>query len=90
MKHHAIAALCVGAFALSACQTTTGNSQTDSALVGGALGAVTAAALGGDRGWIVIGTIAGAAAGALIARNNETGDCAYADGNGGTYRAACP
>lgn len=75
---------------LAACVETTSDNQVAGALIGGTLGAVTAYALDADQSWIVLGALAGAAAGTLIARNAETGDCAYANGDGTYYRAPCP
>ena len=44
-------------------------------------GALTAKAFDADPEWIVIGALAGAAAGTLIARNASTKQCAYAKGD---------
>ncbi len=82
------AALCAAALALSACMGTTSD-ETAGAVFGGALAAITLAAIDADPAWLLIGTAAGAAAGALIARNSKTGECAYADGRGGYYKARC-
>ena len=59
-------------------------------LIGGAAGGLTAAAIGSSDEWIVLATLIGAAAGVLVARNSQTGECAYSDGAGGYYTAACP
>ena len=87
MKHPLVLLLC-GTFALSGCMASTTGPGADAA-VGGVLGAITAAALGADTEWVIIGTLAGAVAGTLVGQNRRTGECAYADGNGGFYRAAC-
>lgn len=89
MRNTVTAFACTALLALSACNTTTNNDQLTGAMVGGVLGAITATALGADTNWLVIGALAGAATGALVAENRRTGECAYADGNGGYYRAAC-
>ncbi|MCG6904025.1 MAG: glucose-6-phosphate isomerase [Rhodobacter sp.] len=90
MKNLMITGLCAATLALSACDTTMmNNDQLGGAAVGGVLGAITATALGADTDWLIIGTLAGAAAGALVAQNQATGDCAYSDGRGGYYRARC-
>lgn len=81
--------ICASALALSACATPAENDQLAGALIGGAIGGLSAKALGGDRNWTIIGTLAGAAAGTLVARNAQTGDCAYARGDGTYYRARC-
>ncbi len=82
-----IALLCAGALAISACQMTIQEGQ--GAVMGGALAAITLAVLDADPAWLLIGTAAGAAAGAMIARNSKTNECAYADGRGGYYKAPC-
>lgn len=79
-----------GAMALSGCQMT----ATDRTIVGGVAGAVGGLAvanlLGANSNWSILSTVAGAAAGSLLARNASTGTCAYARGNGTYYEAACP
>ena len=73
---------------LSACQTTTSDTGS-SAAVGAVFGAITATALGANTEWLIIGTLAGAAAGAIVAENKRTGECAYSNGDGTYYRAPC-
>jgi F0F1-type ATP synthase assembly protein I len=78
--------------ALTACMEMTAQEQQDvgGAVVGGALGLITAKALGANTNWTIITTLAGAAAGVMVARNANTGECAYSNGNG-TYRTGpCP
>lgn len=59
-------------------------------LTGAAAGVVTAEILDVDDNWVIVAALAGAAIGSIVARNAETGDCAYAIG-GGRYRIApCP
>jgi osmotically inducible lipoprotein OsmB len=53
-------------------------------LAGAAVGVVAADVLRADRNWTIIAALAGATAGALVARNQQTGECAYARGDG-TY-----
>ena len=89
MKRTVTGALLLFTTTLAACVETTSDTQVAGALIGGTLGAVTAYALDADQSWIVLGALAGAAAGTLIARNAETGECAYANGDGTYYRAAC-
>ena len=74
---------------LAAC-TEVNQDQAAGAAVGGVLGAITAAALGADDEWLIIGTLVGAGAGALVAPNQQTGECAYSAGHGGYYTAPCP
>ncbi|MFK7937779.1 MAG: glycine zipper 2TM domain-containing protein [Roseovarius sp.] len=59
------------------------------AIGGGALGYITADALGADSDWRLISALAGAAAGTLVARNPRRGRCAYARGDGGYYTRRC-
>jgi outer membrane lipoprotein SlyB len=79
--------LIVAALTVSGCQM----SQTERTVVGGlagaAVGLVTADFLRADPNWTILTVAAGATAGALIARNNSTNECAYAVGDG-TYRVA--
>lgn len=76
--------------ALTGCMTAENERQVTGAVVGGGLGLITAKVLGADNDWVVVSTLAGAAAGALVARNRETGQCAYARGDGTYYNAPCP
>lgn len=69
--------------------TTNQRDQAAAGLFGAGAGAVGAKILGADAGWTMIAAAAGAATGALIARNQQTGECAYADGRGGYYTADC-
>lgn len=89
MKLHMIAAATAATLALAGCETT----QTRTVIAGGtgaALGALTAEALADDPAWTVVGALAGATAGTLVARNTAARNCAYAVGDG-TYRVApCP
>jgi hypothetical protein len=90
MKPFALAAAFVAATALAGCQM----SATERAIIGGAAGAVGGLAvsnlLGANSNWTILGTVAGATAGALLAQNMATGRCAYARGDGTYYEAACP
>ena len=87
MKKPLTALVLAGALVISACQMT--DQEGQGAIIGGALAAITLAAIDADPAWILIGTAAGAAAGALIAQNSQTNECAYADGLGGYYTAPC-
>lgn len=76
--------------ALAGCQMT----QTERSVVGGVAGAAGGLAvsnlLGANTNWTILTTVAGAAAGTLLAQNQNTGRCAYARGDGTYYEAACP
>ena len=70
---------------LAAC-TATERGATAGGLIGGGI----AAAAGGNSGQIALGTIGGAAAGALIGRSTERrGYCIYRDRRGRRYEARC-
>lgn len=90
MKPFALAAALVAVTGLAGCQM----SATERTLLGGAAGAVGGLAisnlLGANSNWTILGTVAGATAGALLAQNAATGRCAYARGDGTYYEAACP
>lgn len=86
-KQIAAAIVLAGAMAVAGCQSMTRTDQNTLAggVVGGGLAALTAAAFGVSAGWIVVAGAAGAAAGAIYARNATTSECAVSNGNG-TYR----
>jgi len=90
MKRIFTSLACIAVLALSGCDETMSNDELAGALIGGAVGGLTARALGGDTEWVIIGSLAGAAAGTLVARNAADGDCAYSRGDGTYYRAPCP
>jgi osmotically inducible lipoprotein OsmB len=90
MKLPLMATVTAAALALAGCETT----NTRTVIAGGtgaALGALTADALADDQAWTVVGALAGAAAGTVVARSlDNQQNCAYAVGDG-TYRVApCP
>ncbi|MFN3227684.1 MAG: bacteriocin [Hyphomicrobiales bacterium] len=76
-----------GALAMTGCQSMSRVEQNTLAggVIGGGLGALTAAAFGASAGWVVVAGAAGAAAGAIYARNTTTNECAVSNGDG-TYR----
>lgn len=86
-KQIVAAIVLAGAMAVAGCQSMTRADQNTLAggVIGGGLGALTAAAFGASAGWIVVAGAAGAAAGAIYARNTTTNECAISNGNG-TYR----
>ncbi len=59
------------------------------ALGGAAAGILTADVLGANRNWTILAALAGAAAGTMVAKNNQTNMCAYARGDGTYYEAPC-
>ena len=79
----------IGALALSGCMSTSQENQVGGALVGGIAGLAGAKILGANDNWTILATLAGAAAGTMIAQNSKTGECAYADGNGGYTTGPC-
>ena len=75
-----------GPLALSACDDMSGREQMlFGGLLGATFGVITAEALDADPDWIIIGALAGATVGMLVARNDKTKRCAYAKGDR-TYR----
>ncbi len=82
----------VAALTLAGCQTTQ-MSQQDRTVAGGlggaAAGFLTAQALGANSNWTILSTLAGAAVGTMVAQNRQTGECAYARGDGTYYVAPC-
>ncbi|MDD7970253.1 glycine zipper 2TM domain-containing protein [Roseinatronobacter alkalisoli] len=90
MKKLMLIAVLGSALVASGCQMT----QTERSVVGGVAGAAGGLAvanlLGANTNWTILTTVAGAAAGTLLAQNTRTGRCAYARGDGTYYEAACP
>jgi hypothetical protein len=74
---------------VSGCQATNGE------FVGGAVGAaagglIAKEVLEANDEWTIAASLAGAAAGVMVARNTRTQQCAYSRGDGTYYTAACP
>ena len=92
MPNKLIALALAGSLTLTGCMNMTEQEQTDvgGAVVGGAIGLITAKALDANTNWTIIATLAGAAAGVMVARNNATNECAYSRGDGTYYTAPCP
>jgi len=84
MKHSLIFAS-IASLTLAGCIDTTDNREVTGAALGAGAGLIGAAVLDANAGWTVLSTLAGAAAGTLIARNTRTDQCAYSNGDG-TYR----
>ncbi len=83
--------LLISAFALAACDTLTPEQRTVAGVAGGAAGGlILADALDANDDWRIIAALAGAAAGTVVAQNNQTQQCAYARGDGTYYSAPCP
>lgn len=76
-----------GALAMAGCQSMSRVDQNTLAggVVGGGLGALTAAAFGASAGWVIVAGAAGATAGAIYARHATRDECAVSNGDG-TYR----
>lgn len=90
MKKTILIAATVSSLALAGCMSPYEQRQTEGAVVGGAVGLIGANILDASPEWTIVATLAGAAAGAMVAQNSATGECAYANGDG-TYRTGpCP
>lgn len=91
MRLKLITALMLPAFALAGCDTLTPEQRTVAGVAGGAAGGlILADALKADDDWRLIAALAGAAAGTVVAQNNQTRQCAYSRGDGTYYSAPCP
>ena len=73
-----------GALAMAGCQSMSRVDQNTLAggVVGGGLGALTAAAFGASAGWVIVAGAAGATAGAIYARHATRDECAVSNGDG--------
>lgn len=77
--------------AAAACTNLTPQQNTTLGAVAGAgAGILAADAFDANDNWTVVSTLAGAAAGTLVAQNRNGETCAYARGDGTYYRASCP
>lgn len=91
MKRFAISLAALSILGLSACDTMTADQRTVAGVAGGAAaGLITAKALGADDDWRLIAALGGAAAGTVVAQNQQRKVCAYARGDGTYYEAPCP
>lgn len=80
----------VAAFSLAACDGMTSNQRAVVGGLGGAAAGLAAAELlDANSNWTAVAALGGAAAGVMVARNTQTGNCAYSDGRGGYYQGAC-
>lgn len=78
---------------LTACDTytmTPAQQSAAGAVGGAAAGLLVADAFDANDNWKVVSTLAGAAAGTMVARNANNRTCAYSNGNGTYYQAPCP
>ncbi len=91
MKKWITAAALTAVLGLGACENLTSNQRTVAGVAGGAAaGLLTAKALGAGSDWQLISALGGAAAGTVVAQNNQRKVCAYSRGDGTYYEAACP
>ncbi|MEO0372369.1 MAG: glucose-6-phosphate isomerase [Pseudomonadota bacterium] len=74
---------------LAGCLSSTEQQQLGGAAIGAGSGFIAGMLLGFGSGWVAVTTLAGAAAGTLIATNNARKECAYADGSGGYVTRSC-
>ncbi|MFY0309290.1 glucose-6-phosphate isomerase [Leisingera sp. D0M16] len=75
---------------LGACTNLTPEQRTVAGVAGGAAaGLIAADALKADDDWRLIAALGGAAAGTLVAQNNQSNQCAYSRGDGTYYTAPC-
>jgi len=89
MKTPALAVACALALTLGGCLNANQQRDATGALIGGGLGFLTAKAFDADDGWVVLTTLAGAAAGTVVARNTANNTCAYATGDGRYREGPC-
>jgi len=89
MKSMILATAAVATLSLGACTMTNNERMAVGGLAGAAGGLILADALNANPNWTIVAALGGAAAGALVARNTATGECAYANGAGGYYSAPC-
>ena len=85
---------CAGILGVGLMAACTGLTQEQASLVGitagAATGLIAADALEANDEWRLIAALGGAAAGTLVAANQNGRSCAYARGDGTYYTAACP
>jgi len=89
MKLQITAALLSTVLVASACQPTPQNQAAAGAVFGGAAGYALSELVDANDNWTAVAVLGGAAAGAVVAQNQQTRECAYADGRGGYYVAPC-
>lgn len=93
MKKSLLTLACVASLALTACMNRPLTDQ-EKTIIGGVAGIgaglITANAIGANKNWTVLTTLAGAAAGIMVARNHHTNMCAYSNGDGTYRQRPCP
>ena len=91
MKKPILAYAAAALLTLGACTTWSeaDRAAANGAVIGAGVGLVSARILGADTHWAWVATLATATAGALVARNSATGECAYANGDGTVRRGPC-
>lgn len=91
MRKSILITACIAGLGLAACDDMTSQERmVVGGLAGATAGVVAADFLRADRNWTIIAGLAGATTGALVARNQQTNECAFAQGDG-TYRVGpCP
>lgn len=81
MKKFVAPGLLIAAVAVSACQPLSNQDRANLGLLGGAgAGLLLADAFDANPAWTVLATVGGAAVGTQVARNSQTGQCAYYQG----------
>ncbi len=75
--------------ALAGCLSATEERQVGGAAIGAGSGFIAGTLLGLNDGWLAVSTLAGAAAGTVIATNTARNECAYANGRGGYTTGPC-
>jgi len=91
MKNWMFGLIGISVLLVSACDDMTTEQRTVAGVAGGAAaGLIAADALEADNDWRLIAALAGAAAGTMVAQNNQSKTCAYARGDGTYYEAPCP
>lgn len=93
MKKSVLTLACVASLALTACMNRPLTDQEKTiagGLAGIGAGLITANAIGANKNWTVLTTLAGAAAGIMVARNYQTNMCAYSNGDGTYRQRPCP
>lgn len=90
MRKMILATACAAILALPACQMSTEDQMVLGGVVGLGAGLLTADMLDANPQWTVLAALGGAAAGAMVARNNATQECAYSRGDGTYEVRRCP
>ncbi|MCA2009870.1 glycine zipper 2TM domain-containing protein [Pararhodobacter sp. CCB-MM2] len=89
MKSMILATAAVATLGLGACTMSANERTAVGGLAGAAGGLILADALNANPNWTIVAALGGAAAGALVARNSASGQCAYSNGNGSYYTGPC-